>query len=72
MMYPIFTNKILDDELFTTFIISQLFVNRLLGNLLEYLRLITGLFSAAASSQCWVAGGDNDDLQGGQTLSPDP
>ena len=48
MMYPIFTNKILDDELFTTFIISQLFVNRLLGNLLEYLRLITGLFSAAA------------------------
>ena len=42
MMSPIFTRKISDDELFTTLIISQLIVSRLLSNLLEYLRLITG------------------------------
>ena len=64
MMSPIFTSKISDDELFTTLIISQLIVSRLLSNLLEYLRPITA---------GWLGGGwDTADLQGAPTLSHDP
>ena len=52
MMYPISTNNILSDDLFTTFINVRCFANRLSGSLLEYLRLITGL-SQVWPAECW-------------------
>ena len=58
MMYPISTNNILSDDLFTTFINVRCFATRLSGSLLEYLGLITGLsqFGQLSAGGCWVAG----------------